>query len=380
MSINHEQGYNYPSTSGPLKIKVPAMVTTRGAKNVIHSEEEEAAGSGSEYRASEKDDHDADVDADGEPEEEPEPVKEIVVSTRGRKFTRVSYAESAPSDDYDDDPPPRNGIFPTRRNPRRSGGSVNVEEEEEDEEDVQPRRRTSRFTRSSTAHSSTKNLEGFVEEDSDAEMHEQNDNGPRRRLRTRNKSKQTNGSAPPTRVTRRSSRRQTAKDNDYSHNDESSGSGSVGSLDADDLDLHMEAPPEPEPEPEDDNDGKPYAFRQRAKVNYAILPPLEEMTRPPPKPSGRHANRGGPKKGRGLGWSASGAELGRWMGIPANDSDSDNPSRSPRKTFGGMNPFGGAVAAGGVLPNALAAAGTPSNLGKIGDSGMYASYRPTIPG
>lgn len=74
------------------------------------------------------------------------------------------------------------------------------------------------------------------------------------------------------------------------------------------------------------------------------------------------------------------------MGMPANDSvsdfsfqyssiglisfpqDSDYPTRIPRKPFG-MNPFdAGAVAPGGMLPGELAG-GTPSNLGKIGDTG-----------
>ena len=44
----------------------------------------------------------------------------------------------------------------------------------------------------------------------------------------------------------------------------------------------------------------------------------------------------------------------------------------PRKPFGGMTPFGtGAVvgAAGGGMIGDLAAGGTPSNLGKIGDAG-----------
>jgi ATPase family AAA domain-containing protein 2 len=48
--------------------------------------------------------------------------------------------------------------------------------------------------------------------------------------------------------------------------------------------------------------------------------------------------------------------------------DSDYPTRTPRKPFG-LNSFGaGAVPAGGMLPGELAA-GTPSNLGKIGDAG-----------
>jgi len=73
------------------------------------------------------------------------------------------------------------------------------------------------------------------------------------------------------------------------------------------------------------NDGKPYALRQRAKVNYAIPPPLDEIPLAPPKPaSGRHGggrsnwNRSSSKKGPG--WSANGAELSRFLGLPGEDS------------------------------------------------------------
>lgn len=57
--------------------------------------------------------------------------------------------------------------------------------------------------------------------------------------------------------------------------------------------------------------------------------------------------------------------------------DSDYNTRTPRKPFGGVfGAGGGAVASGGgagsMLPGDLAAAaGTPSNLGKIGDACMY---------
>ena len=47
-------------------------------------------------------------------------------------------------------------------------------------------------------------------------------------------------------------------------------------------------------------------------------------------------------------------------------------TRTPRKPFGGIAPFGtGAVAgaAGGGMIGDLAAGGTPSNLGKIGETG-----------
>ena len=59
----------------------------------------------------------------------------------------------------------------------------------------------------------------------------------------------------------------------------------------------------------------------RQRVNYAIPPPLEDL--PPPqqaarRPHGRSGRSGhggaGASKRKGPGWSATGAELGRWMG------------------------------------------------------------------
>ncbi|THU83079.1 AAA-domain-containing protein [Dendrothele bispora CBS 962.96] len=143
-----------------------------------------------------------------------------------------------------------------------------------------------------------------------------------------------------------------------------------------DLDLEIEAPPERTPEEEPETDGKPYAFRQRQRINYAIPPPLEDLPRPPPpkRGGGGGGGRSGWNKKRGPGWSASGAELGKWMGLPADDSDSDVPTRTPRKTpFGGLGGvFGGSIAGGGggLLGGDLAAAGTPSNLGKVSDHSL----------
>ncbi|KLO08586.1 AAA-domain-containing protein [Schizopora paradoxa] len=163
----------------------------------------------------------------------------------------------------------------------------------------------------------------------------------------------------------------------------------AGSSEYDDAD-HTSPEPDPEPEldgegdidvdadgePDDgangvtleDPDGKPYAFRRRTKqINYAIPPPLEEI-RPAKGPSKQ--NKG---KGRaGPGWSANGTELARYMGgLPADDSDSDYPTRTPRKPFsagagGGLFAAGG----GGMFPNDLAAVGTPSNLGKVSDAAL----------
>ena len=51
--------------------------------------------------------------------------------------------------------------------------------------------------------------------------------------------------------------------------------------------------------------------------------------------------------------------------------DSDYGTRTPRKPFGAnLAPLGSGMAAGGFLPGDLAAAGTPSNLGRIGDAGL----------
>ena len=64
--------------------------------------------------------------------------------------------------------------------------------------------------------------------------------------------------------------------------------------------------------------------------------------------------------------------------------DSDFATRTPRKNFGlgaagaGGSMFAGGAGAGGLLPGDLAAAaGTPSNLGKVGDAGTWsiASWR-----
>ncbi|KAG1861702.1 glycoside hydrolase superfamily [Suillus subluteus] len=111
----------------------------------------------------------------------------------------------------------------------------------------------------------------------------------------------------------------------------------------------------------------------RLQPNESTMP-FHQRWRRQAKPR-QAGGRGGGNRKRGPGWSASGAELSRWMGMaPADDSDSDFPTRTPRKPFGGAGVFGagGPISAGGagLLPGDLAAAGTPSNLGKIGDAAL----------
>ena len=93
---------------------------------------------------------------------------------------------------------------------------------------------------------------------------------------------------------------------------------------------HTSSDIQPDPEPEEEADGRPFALRQRQKINYAIPPPLEDVPKPSKKATGRNGERTGGylggghgragAKGRTLGRSAGGAELGRWMGMPGDES------------------------------------------------------------
>ena len=277
-----------------LRIRLPPMVTTRGrtadAQNVDVS--------GSEYNASDNMDHDADADAEGEVEDEEE-EPEVVVSKRGRAHKKVTYVESS---DIDDE------VIPN------GGRSLRNRQVVKDEDDPPP----SRYPR----RSRSQKLGGFVVSDEEEDLHNEYDDGSSRRLR-RNRPTRSQSKPQPSNKNMRSTRRSgrtKRKENDDDFHDPGS-SGSSGSFDniqiTSDLDdLAIEPPPEPEPE--DDNDGKPYALRTRQPINYAIPPPLEEMVRPPKQTGGRNGNK---RKSRGLGWSASGAQLDKWMGGQGNRFD-----------------------------------------------------------
>ncbi|KAJ3850123.1 AAA-domain-containing protein [Lentinula lateritia] len=362
--------------------------------------------SGSEYQQSEKSMMDEEPEVEEEEEEEEAPV--IMKTQRGRMIQKKSYVES----DGDED------------------GEGELEDDDllnfKEEVDAPDRRITRGSKRASASAEDTReglrrstrsrNLPDFVVPDEGEEVYDDDeaDNRPHTRSRlTRNRpsgrsrSRQPNGRTLTTksedrsrrRTGRRRTRATTQKEDDYNpgssspHSADADGSDDDNAPGTDDLDLELEPPPEPEPEddvsgPDGTGNGKPYALRQRQKINYAIPPPLEDLSGPPAHRSNdankhRLYNRagggrgvgggyhGGRRKG-GLGWSASGAELGKWMGLPADDSDSDVPTRTPRKPFGGMGMTGGFEGAvsggGGLLSGDLAAAGTPSNLGKIDDS------------
>ena len=70
-----------------------------------------------------------------------------------------------------------------------------------------------------------------------------------------------------------------------------------------------------------------------------------------------------------------GTVLSRCLGIPspADGTESDVPSRTPRKPFGAIAGAGGglfAAGGGGLFPDGLAVAVTPSNLGEVTDAAL----------
>jgi ATPase family AAA domain-containing protein 2 len=280
-----------------LKIRLPAMVETRRTRNTNRLT------SGSEYSPP------PDEAPKIEEEEEPEEPPEFTSNSRGRKIQKKSYVESSEGEEE---------FVPAARTATRGAPRRRISEEDEDE--LQPRR--TRSTRSRSAG----NLPDFIaSEDDQADLLDDSPN-QKRRLRSSRSATAPKPPAQSSNVRRSGRNNKKTKEEEADWNDDGEHS-SHGTADAEgssddemETDLHeLGNPPEPSPEPEDDNDGKPYGLRVRAKINYAIPPPIEDMKKPPKAP-GRGGVRGGPKKGRSLGWSASGAELGRWMGMGNDDS------------------------------------------------------------
>ncbi|THH29570.1 hypothetical protein EUX98_g4627 [Antrodiella citrinella] len=342
-----------------------------------------SAASGSEYHESNHSSNDADM---AEPEDlpDPEPEPQLVKSQRGRLHKKVAYVESeddaiGQEDEIDvidepDDPPAGKGRedsledAPRRQLRSRSKTNGIASGVIESDEDGQVTIGGGRRTRSGVLHAPQPQTNGR------GKQGRRRNNG-RSRIQTRNNS--------------RRSTRQNAHDPE---DDDNYVEASDASADADgSMDDAAPSSPDADAEPDEDLDGglvedgdgdgdvviqendRPYALRTRAPVNYAIPPPIEDMAEPPRRggPSRPNGRYGGNKR-KGPGWSASGAELSRWMGGNGDDSDSDHATRAPRKGLGGLS--GGGMFAGNVgntagsFPLDLAAAGTPSNLGKVGDA------------
>lgn len=311
-----------PAQQTPLKIKIMPVLTRNRAKS------DSLGPSGSEYNASEPSSVGHEMDAEAESEEQPV----YTTSQRGRRVKAVVYEES----DYGEDE--MDGLAKQEDNQEAKNlfdDNVKVQHHrvrdgDDEDDEAQPRRRLTRR--------STRNLSDFIIDDDEDKQDGFAGYSLRRRTRSSTAPKK-NGNSPPKKPSREDRykarlRRREKRDEDdqYVDNSEQSSADADGSVDENedamgtsDLEVTLEPEPEPEPEPEQevDNDGKPYSLRQRQKINYAIPPPLEEMPRPPPKTNGNRngGSRGGPGKGRrGPGWSASGAELGRWMGMGGDDS------------------------------------------------------------
>ncbi|KAL4075483.1 AAA-domain-containing protein [Scleroderma citrinum] len=366
--------------------------TRRSTRATTHSP---THASGSEYRDSEH--MEEDLDHNEPPEPDP-----FTQTSRGRRIRSTNYFEShSESDHVSGDPADLFGVDNVdHAHGVRANGRAHHHIDQDDDDDQQPRR----ATRNSRAKRQN-DLSSFIVSDED-------DSG-KRRLRERRKppppppAKTSSGriskqpqrympSAVPTRSLHKPAsrnRRRPTAENDDAYADEGSDASSDGDASLDnaprtssdvDLDADAEGERDPdadadgEPDLETGTDGRPYSLRQRAKINYAIPPPLEEIKAPPPPKSRGGGGRGGAggRNRRGPGWSATGAELSRWMGMPADDSDSDVPPlRTPRKNFGDAALLGaGAMSAGGsgLFPGDFAAAtgGTPSNLGKIGEGAL----------
>jgi len=310
--------------SQPLLIKLPPSNSMNLRRSTRHS----SAPSGSEYNVSEKS-----VEMEAEELKEETPPVEMTITKRGRLVKKNIYVESSDADG-DGEADPDAEVSPIQGGGRKTRRTAVFNDEEEEEEQVNTRLRKGR-------------KDSFIATDDD----EKPAGGPRYQTRNRSKPKpQPNGHSnvhmtfvekellkkqktQAARAQRASARNRRSGPDQEDFQPPSSSAGSVdadGSLDDalhDTSDLEMEEQePDPEPEPEDETDGKPYALRQRKEINYAIPPPLEEMPRPPPRPNGgRTLSRNG--KGKKPGWSMSGAELGRYMGMPPADDSVSMISR-----------------------------------------------------
>ena len=217
-------------------------------------------------------------------------------SSRGRKVKKNNYKESGSEDDI------HAGLGLPEDHPVNGKAEPDVDDED-DEDDEQPKP-SIRSRRSRTTPQSA----GYTPSATDLPRH----------------------------MTRAKSRAITKSEEVYVNESSEESDDADGSLEdaphtSSDLEADADAEGEPdfdaegEPDLEIQDDGRPYALRQRAKINYAIPPPIED-TKPPPK--NRPTNRSGARSRRGPGWSATGAELSRWMGMPVDDSVSDPMSCS----------------------------------------------------
>ncbi|KIL57962.1 hypothetical protein M378DRAFT_54153, partial [Amanita muscaria Koide BX008] len=380
-----------------LKIRIRplgAMPAPTSSRPKTRSQTASAGPSGSEYHESSDHDHVSSPREERVEREEKKPML-VKMSRSGRVVTKKNYEESDYEEKEEED------VLVNRKGRQIKREAIDDDDDEEDEDGQGPRVPKGR-KRFSEAERLLRDAGGFVVPDEIAECADDEDYGTRSKNMTRLRRSQKEAEKKLRSKNSGRSNNKLEDDDDAYVDDPSSGTSADGEGSLDDaapssiLDIDMSNPQpaaqqdqvDPDPDPTED-DGKPYQFRQRQRrVNYALPPPIEEMVKPPGRYGGRHGrgNAGGAGAGGGgyrghgkkgvPGWSASGAELSKYIRIPGDDSDSDYATRTPRK-FGAaaasaanIASLGSGMAAGGFLPGDLAAAGTPSNLGKIGEAAL----------
>ena len=315
-----------PNGAMPILRRSTRRTTSLGTENSLPS--------GSEYHESEKSmEVDGDADAEGE-DEIPSPEQKVVeytTTSRGRKIARKVYRESEDEEGAEGDPVALDDMFADTTKAVKANKRYDAGGDDDESDDIGPRRRSTRARQT---------LGDFIVSDDD----QPSGNG-RYSTRSRNKKPLQKPMAPTSnghsqreaqraaRAARNKRRSAKTEEEDGGYVDEphspSSPDGEFDDVPHTSSDPEVEADADGEVYQdggEAEQDGRPYALRQRAKINYAIPPPLEEV-RPAKGPGGRSGRAGGggrsggtrPAARRGPGWSATGAELGRWMGMPAGD-------------------------------------------------------------
>ena len=298
----------HPSTHSPnsLKIKLPPMTRRTRAHPIADFDK-----SGSEYRETDGEDH-MDIE-EAQPIQPPSPIPVYTNSSRGRRYVQKTYVESG-SEDVD------------------AEGELDMEvpapapkmELEDDDDDY------GKIPRYHTRARAAGNLPDFIaSEDEDIGIRTRSRlrrhpaaSGPRSQTRS-GRSKPSSKSARSKSARKAKKATQNRDDEDVYVNNSSSESGEHD-VSFDNVVTSPEPEPEPEgPEEEQEQERGGYGLRVRAKKNYDIVSMLDNITSAqaqPTKKSPRNKGRSGGNKFKGPGWSATGAELGRWMGLPGDDS------------------------------------------------------------
>jgi hypothetical protein len=306
--------------------------------------------SGSEYSANASRTSESSDPALPEDEEPSHPQVNLYTSRRGRVARQLRPNLAEDDDDEDDDEAPIRGPGkrPTSRKTNTLEGFIEPDIDDSDERRYHTRSRNPRAT-------SSKPVRG----------------PPRQR-------------APPQPRPRRATRSAKPEESeDYEdHGDaEDDEDHQMEDVDVEEDDL-LESQEQPGVE-------RAYRLRERKKnINYQIPPPLDPVD--VTGGIGADANGYGGGKGKGKGRARPRPPPRMWHsnfpigrppnGLPADDSDSDPGFRTPKKFdgtgaasgVGGSEMFAGAGPSGLISgPNAAAdlaaTAGTPSNLGKVGD-------------